>query len=176
MTDAATVLPTSALLAPQFAGWRQVLVPIRGGRDALLRVELALRLAQATGARVTALYVVDDRLLADPDIGVRTALDLTEQLRQEGEAVLAQAAQLAGAAVAPGVAIEGRIEQGPVVETILRVAEELEADAIVVGAHKQTWLGRLLGGSLAEAVMRTSKFSVLAVAPGDAAAAPGGRD
>ena len=57
-------------------------------------------------------------------------------------------------------------------ETILKVAQEIVPDAIAVGAHEQTWLGRLLGGSLAETIMRSSKYSVLAVAPGDPTGAP----
>jgi nucleotide-binding universal stress UspA family protein len=159
-----TSASTSAVPTPQFAGWRQILVPIRGGRDALLRLELALQIARGTGARVTALYVVDDRLLADPDAGlVRDSL--IAQLKQEGEALLAQAALLADTISGTTGTLEARIEQGPVVETILKVADQLHADAIVVGAHKQTWLGRLLGGSLAESILRSSKCSVLAVPP-----------
>ncbi len=164
MADTFTSPTPSAVPTPQFAGWRQILVPIRGGRDALLRLELALRIAQGTGARVTALYVVDDRLLADPDAGlVRDSL--IAQLKEEGEALLAQAALLADEASGTSGTLEARIEQGPVVETILKVTEELGADAIVLGAHKQTWLGRLLGGSLAETILRSARCAVLAVPP-----------
>jgi nucleotide-binding universal stress UspA family protein len=152
---------TAGTAAARFGGWRQVLVPVRGGRDAMLRLELALQIAQGTGAAVTALYVVDDRLLADPDAGlVREALEA--QLREEGETLLAEMAQLALAAGAP---LATRLERGPVVETILKVADELGADVIVVGAHKQTWLGRLLGGSLAETILRSTQCAVLAVPP-----------
>ena len=38
-------------------------------------------------------------------------------------------------------------------------------DAIIVGAHKQTWLGKLLGGSLAESVLRAARCAVMAVPP-----------
>jgi nucleotide-binding universal stress UspA family protein len=144
-----------------FAGWRAILVPVRGGADAFTRLELALQLASGTGAQVTALYVVDERLLGDPDAGlVRDTLD--NQLRQEGEQILAEMVQLAEASSAE---LATRLERGPVVETILKVAAEIAADAIVVGAHRQTWLGRLLGGSLAESLLRAASCAVLAVPP-----------
>jgi universal stress protein A len=127
----------------------------------MARVALSLQLARGTGASVVALYVVDDRLLADPDAGlVRETLDA--QLVEEGKAVLAQAAQLAEGTARPLVT---RLERGLVVETILRVAEDINADVIVVGSHKQTWLGRLLGGSLAESILRAANCAVLAVPP-----------
>lgn len=146
---------------PAFTGWHQVLVPVRGGADAYVRAELALRIAEATGASVTALYVVDERLLGDPDAGlVRESLHA--QLVEEGEQLLDEVAEIA--AESP-VTFTSRIESGPVVETIVRTADAIKADVIVVGAHKQTWLGRLLGGSLAESLLRSAKCAVLAIPP-----------
>ena len=153
-------LPGAATRVP-FSGWHQILVPVRGGPDAMLRAELALRIAQGTGARVTALYVVDDRVLADPDAGL-VRESLMAQLTREGEQLLEEVKLLAEDSQ---VKLSTRVEQGPVVETILRIAGEIGADAIVVGAHRQTWLGRLLGGSLAESVLRAARCAVLAVPP-----------
>ncbi|HEU5317019.1 MAG TPA: universal stress protein, partial [Chloroflexota bacterium] len=109
----------------------------------------------------TALNVVDERVIGDPEAGlVRETLN--EQLREEGERLLADIARLGEG---NDVRLSTRLERGPVVETIVRVAQEIGADAIVVGAHKQTWLGRLLGGSLAEAVLRAVSCAVIAVPP-----------
>jgi nucleotide-binding universal stress UspA family protein len=144
-----------------FQGWFQILVPVRGGADAYEKVELALALARGTGARVTALNVVDERVIGDPEAGlVRETLN--EQLREEGERLLADIARLGDG---NEVRLSTRVERGPVVETIVKVADEIGADAIIVGAHKQTWLGRLLGGSLAEAVLRAASCAVIAVPP-----------
>src|SRR5829696_3418532 len=124
-----------------FQGWFQILVPVRGGADAYEKVELALALAKGTGARVTVLNVVDERVVEDPEAGlVRETLN--EQLRLEGERLLADISTLGEG---NDVRLATRLERGPVVETIVRVASEIGASAIVVGAHKQTWLGRLLG-------------------------------
>lgn len=144
-----------------FSGWHQIVVSVRGGADAYDKVELALALAKGTGARVTVLNVIDERVIGDPEAGlVRETLN--DQLREEGEQLLAALAKLAAGT---DVRVTTRLERGPVVETIVRVADEVGADAIIVGAHKQTWLGRLLGGSLAEAVLRAAPCAVMAVPP-----------
>jgi nucleotide-binding universal stress UspA family protein len=155
-SDAAGTLPTA---------WREILVPVRGGPDATARVELALRLAAGVQARVTALYVIDDRLLGDPDAAL-VREELQGRLSAEGENVLRAVGLLASLRAVP---LTTRMERGPVIETILKIADEIGADAIVVGSHKQTWLGRLLGTSVAEAILRGAKCTVLAVPP---AAAP----
>ena len=144
-----------------FGGWHQIVVSVRGGADAFDKVELALALAKGTGASVTVLNVIDERVIGDPEAGlVRETLN--DQLRQDGEKLLAALALLAEGT---DTRLTTRLERGPVVETMVRVADEIGADAIIVGAHKQTWLGRLLGGSLAEAVLRAASCAVIAVPP-----------
>jgi nucleotide-binding universal stress UspA family protein len=144
-----------------FTGWHQILVSVRGGSDAYDKVELALALAKGTGARVTVLNVIDERVIGDPEAGL-VRETLSEQLREEGVKLLAALEKLAEGT---GVRVSTRLERGPVVETIVRVAGEVGAEAIIVGAHKQTWLGRLLGGSLAESVLRAAACAVMAVPP-----------
>jgi nucleotide-binding universal stress UspA family protein len=143
------------------APWRRILVPVRGGHDAEVRARLAMRLALDAGARVTALYVVDAGLLSDGDAGL-VREQVQEQLVQEGQAVLEVVARAAGEA---GVVCDRRLEVGPVVGTIARVAREEACDLIVVGAHRHTWLSRLLGGGVAEVLLASAPCAVLAVPP-----------
>jgi nucleotide-binding universal stress UspA family protein len=153
--------PTGVPPAGSSEQWRDILVPVRGGPDALARVRLALNVARATGAGVTALYVMDERLLGDPDAAL-VREELFQQLSQEGEALFAE---IRGLPEAQAIELKTRMERGQVVEAVVRVAQEIAADVIVVGAHRQTWLGRLLGGSVAEAVLRAASCAVLAVPP-----------
>lgn len=141
--------------------WGHFLVPVRGGPDAVARVQLALGLAAVNQARVTALYVVDERVISDPDVALMRD-QLHEQLHEEGRTTLAAIRQ---AAESQPISLETRIEHGHVVEVVLRVAEEIAADVIVVGSHRQTWLGRLLGGSVAEAIVAAARCVVLVVPP-----------
>jgi nucleotide-binding universal stress UspA family protein len=62
-----------------------------------------------------------------------------------------------------GVRAERRVEEGDAVEVILRVAQEVRADLIVMGTHGRTGLGRLLMGSVAELVVRKAGCPVLTV-------------
>jgi len=54
-------------------------------------------------------------------------------------------------------------EDGDAAEEILRVAEEVRCDLIVMGTHGRSGLGRLLMGSVAEQVMRKARCPVLTV-------------
>jgi len=66
-------------------------------------------------------------------------------------------------AVHPSVTVEFQFEEGHAAEEILRVAEKVGCDLIVLGSHGRTGLKRLLTGSVAEAVLRRALCSVLVV-------------
>jgi nucleotide-binding universal stress UspA family protein len=55
------------------------------------------------------------------------------------------------------------LEEGEPTEVILRVAQEIPADLIVLGTHGRTGLTRLVMGSVAEAVVRKAACPVLTV-------------
>ena len=59
--------------------------------------------------------------------------------------------------------VEIRYEQGDPAQEILRVAREIRCDLIVLGSHGRTGLGRLLMGSVAEAVLRRADCPSLIV-------------
>ena len=61
------------------------------------------------------------------------------------------------------VKYEHRLEMGTAADDIVRVAEEENADMIVIGTHGRTGLMRVLMGSVAESVMRYAKCPVLTV-------------
>ena len=58
---------------------------------------------------------------------------------------------------------EYRLLQGDPVEEIVRLAEEEPVDLIVMGTHGRTGLGRLLMGSVAEAVVSQASVPVLTI-------------
>jgi len=63
----------------------------------------------------------------------------------------------------PGVHVQHRLEDGDPATGILRVAQEIQADLIVMGTHGRTGLNRLLMGSVAEQVHRKANCPVLTV-------------
>jgi nucleotide-binding universal stress UspA family protein len=66
-----------------------------------------------------------------------------------------------------GVRLEHHLQEGEPVDVILHIAKETPCDLIVLGTQGRTGLGRLLIGSVAEAVLRKAHCPVLTVkAPG----------
>ena len=63
----------------------------------------------------------------------------------------------------PGVTVEIKFEEGHAAVEILRMAEKVRCDLIVLGSHGKTGLRRLLAGSVAEAVLRQAPCPVLVV-------------
>jgi universal stress protein A len=58
---------------------------------------------------------------------------------------------------------ERRFEEGEPATEILRVAQEIHADLIILGTHGRTGLSRLLLGSVAEQVVRRAACPVVSV-------------
>jgi nucleotide-binding universal stress UspA family protein len=61
------------------------------------------------------------------------------------------------------VRVETHLREGTPTDEILRLADEIDCDLIVIGTHGRTGLERVLMGSVAEAVMRRSRCPVLTV-------------
>ena len=62
-----------------------------------------------------------------------------------------------------GIAVEHRLEYGDPPAVILKAAQEIGADLIVMGTHGRTSLRRLLMGSVAEQVVHKAPCPVLTV-------------
>ena len=56
-----------------------------------------------------------------------------------------------------------RSQHGKRATTILRVAEEIDADLIVVGTGERSWISKLFAPSVSDAVLKQAKRSVLIV-------------
>lgn len=63
----------------------------------------------------------------------------------------------------PRICVESLVLEGDPVDRILRAAEEIHSDMIVMGTHGRTALARLLMGSVAEQVVRKAPCPVLTV-------------
>jgi universal stress protein A len=114
----------------------------------------ACSLARDHGARLVVLYVQHPDVVGfaeytayvpDP---IRTPADLKETLS-------------ARHATDPGLGIEYRVAEGDPAAQIVHAAKELHANLIVMGTHGRTGLGRILMGSVAEAVSRSAPCPVL---------------
>ena len=59
--------------------------------------------------------------------------------------------------------IQTLVKEGDLAETILKTAEELHSDIIVLGSHSQKWLENILLGSVSEKVLQASSIPLFIV-------------
>jgi len=64
-----------------------------------------------------------------------------------------------------GVEVQGKVVTGYAAEEILRVADEERVDIIIMGTHGRRGIDRILFGSVAEKIVKSSKRPVLTIRP-----------
>lgn len=137
------------LLAVDFSG---------GGQAA---AEKAAQLAELFDARLSLIHVVEFLGLSlNPEFPIPDDLELERRLIESAGQRLRELAQKLGRADA-GI----HVEVGSPKHEICRVAEETEADLIIVGSHGRRGL-QLLLGSTANGVLHLAPCDVLAVSVG----------
>jgi len=122
-------------------------------------IEHAVELASVHGATVHALYVANtDSLRGLP---AETGWEnVTEALHREGERALAAVESSADQRDIP---VEGTVQEGSPADEIVAYADETDCDIVVMGTHGRSGVDRLLLGSVAETVVRSSTVPVLTV-------------
>ena len=143
--------------------YKKILVPVDGSKASLLGLAEAIRLAKAQKATLRLLHVVHDFLVAGGHGAAVYTSQLRKDLRERGEEILKEAA---GIARRQEVEAEtGMVETpgGSVGVMIVEEAERWPADLIVLGTHGRRGIRRLVMGSDAEYVVRTTPVPVLLV-------------
>ena len=145
--------------------YRTILVPLDGSRraEAILPHVEALALAQK--ARVVFLYVVapPPAFTGAPGTPAAWQEGMEAGLRAEATRYLSGRQ---GEFRELGLEAVLCVEEGPVVETILRVAERYEAGLIAMASHGRTGLGRVFYGSVAAGVLHGADRPLLLVRSG----------
>jgi len=141
-----------------------VLVCADGSEPSLKAVQVAANLAKRCDALVTLLYVFDSRANAIPLDAAGDALlspDALAYYRHEAQAsVDLPAGRLFTEA---GRAYQWRFEVGYPTEKILEVADQMQADLIVLGCRGLGGFQRLLLGSVSDGVLHHAHCSVMVV-------------
>jgi nucleotide-binding universal stress UspA family protein len=119
--------------------------------------EYAARLVSSLGAKLYILYVVDEHLLFHTGIHYG---EFIEKLTQDGREATGKVRALAEKV---GVKAEELVVLGRPEQTILSVAEELEADPIFLGAEGMSRLEHALVGSVSEEALRHANRTVIVV-------------
>jgi nucleotide-binding universal stress UspA family protein len=144
------------------SAYRKILAAVDGSKASSKGLREALRLAQREGAKLCILHVVNE-FYAFAGMDGPTPVDLVPSLREGGKKVLAKARAMAEkAGVKPALVMRETIA-GPAADAIVREARKQRADVIVLGTHGRRGVRRLVLGSDAEQVVRTSRVPVLLV-------------
>jgi len=117
-------------------------------------------LAQALGAELHLMHAYQLPLYALPDGGLVAGPEFVEQVSTAAQTSLDE---LAAANRTEGLVIKTHVTDGVPHLEIVRMAETLEADLVVMGTHGRTGLRHMLMGSVAERVVRTAPMPVLTV-------------
>jgi nucleotide-binding universal stress UspA family protein len=137
-----------------------------GSRTSERALRVAIRLARESGARLRLVHVVDE-LVARGAIP-STPGDFWKAVRAAGSRILDNAR---ARAARDGVKAETKLAEirsfGSLVtrvpSVIVEEARRWRADLIVIGTHGRRGLSKLLLGSVADGVVRTSGTSVLLI-------------
>jgi len=140
------------------SNYRQILLAIDFLPESERVLQRALELMRQNGAALTLLHVVEPVAVSFIDeTPLPTSLTVEQEMLDEAVAHLARIAEQHA-----DVAIKTRVEVGAPKVEILRIAEEEQADLVVVGSHGRHGLELLLG-STANGVLHKAPCDLLAV-------------
>jgi nucleotide-binding universal stress UspA family protein len=144
------------------SAYKKILAAVDGSKASSKGLREALRLAKREGARLVLLNVVND-FYAVVGMDGPAPVDLLPMLRESGKRILARAEATARKAGIKPLMVMREIVGGPAADAIVREARKQRADVIVLGTHGRRGVRRLVMGSDAEQVVRTSPVPVLLV-------------
>ena len=144
--------------------YRRILVPIDGSDTSMRAVTEAVKLAHLCSARIDLLHIVEVQSsgFEPPEVYLR---DVLPAFIERGEKLLKETANALRASGVPveTVLIEGGTEH--VWQFIVEQARLRGVDLIVLGTHGRRGFNRLMMGSDAEQVARTSPVPALLIGP-----------
>lgn len=139
--------------------YERILVPTDGSAGVERAIEQAVEIAAAHGSTIHAVYVVNTANFAS--LPMETSWEgVNDMLREEGEEALARVREIADVHDVP---VQTRMLEGGPSNEIVAFATEEGCDLIVMGTHGRGGIDRLLLGSVAERVVRSSPVPVLTV-------------
>jgi nucleotide-binding universal stress UspA family protein len=144
--------------------YQRILVPIDGSSTSTAGLDEAIRLARLTGARLRLVHAVDALSFAN---GFESATvyvgDVLPAMRQAGQLILEEGRARAAAAGVTADTLLFESYASRLSDLITELAQSWDAELIVIGTHGRRGVRRLLLGSDAEQIARSSPMPVLLV-------------
>jgi nucleotide-binding universal stress UspA family protein len=145
--------------------YKKILVPIDGSPASNLGLNEAIKLAKDQGAKLRLFHLVDEYIaVSSPDgMAFSNTDDLLESLRDGGKKIIEKAEALARRNGLTPESVMLESFGGRAADFIVEQATKWRADLIVLGTHGRRGVKRLVMGSDAEQVVRTTPVPVLLV-------------
>jgi nucleotide-binding universal stress UspA family protein len=144
--------------------YRRILVPVDGSASSNRGLEHALKLAKDQHARVRLLNVVDEMSVLPMMYGYPNDINtVIDSMRDAGKQVVEDGSARAERAHVQVDTVVVEAKGRVVSDAILEQARKFRADLIVMGTHGRRGLNRMLLGSDAERVLRSTDVPVLLV-------------
>ncbi len=171
-------------MGAEVPSYRRVLTPLDGSALSALALPHAFALSALCGAQLTLLTVIDIDHVVEPSGHLASALDeavdaclpmaaeapsrdknaifIDEQWASARATALRHLATAAGRFSGAGE-VHRAVAAGSPAETILQYASEHDTDLIIMCTHGRSGLRRLVNGSVADQLLRTSHLPVLLI-------------
>ena len=112
-------------------------------------VDYAFTYAKNFNESLYVVKVITSRMEADIDYVLETIHEAFEKLKQRGEE--------------EGTETHTLIEYGQPAESVMALAERLDASAIIIGTSEKTTLDRVILGSISDHIVRSARSTVIVV-------------
>jgi nucleotide-binding universal stress UspA family protein len=140
--------------------FRSIVVGTDGSDRATLAVGQALALARATGATLHVVHAVPPAIFGTEFVDAAGAPITRADLREEGNQTLAR---VVAQAEREGVILHAHSVDGAPADGLIRIAETVEADLVVVGNLGMSGVRRFVLGSVPNTLSHHCPCSVLIV-------------
>lgn len=136
-------------------GYDSILLPYDGSDFSKKALERACDLSKIEGAKITALYAIPRY---EEMIGFLRTDSIKDSLFQEARKIISGAEELASQ---HGVSIKVEVEEGHAGDNIVKTAERLHSDLIVMGSYGWRGVDKAIMGSTTERVIMNAACPIL---------------
>ncbi len=143
--------------------YNKILVPLDESQRAEKIFPYVEALAQKFGSHLILLQVVEPVVSTFVAGGMTPYYYDTEMTTQLLEAAKTYLAGVQDKLLAHGLEVKTRVESGPVVQLILQVATQEDADLIALASHGRTGLARVFYGSVAAGILNQADRALLLI-------------
>jgi nucleotide-binding universal stress UspA family protein len=147
----------------------KILVPVDGSSTSMRGLAEAIALVKQLNGTLRILHSVDELMVGDMPLGTDYYNRWVEGVRARGQQILRDAQAFAREREVNAEAILAETVGKRAADVIIHQATQWPADLIVMGTHGRRGINRLLMGSDAELVLRSSPVPVMLVREDDEA-------